>query len=164
MTIGVTSSIMIKPRTIPKKNSMSDVEVKAFPVAASRVGRWLIWNLKMYRLKSTADISFLLGVCFEQLCVSSGALTINGDNRISIKIFGGFAVSTSGKAYIRYNGAIDDAVALLPLIGSSVVAAEATIEGGLQIKFSSGAVLVIFDDSDQFESFTIEQGEKIIVV
>lgn len=118
----------------------------------------------MYRLKSTTDISFLLGVCFEQLCVSSGALTINGDNRISIKIFGSFAVSTSGKAYIRYNGAIDDAVALLPLIGSSVVAAEATIEGGLQIKFSSGAILVIFDDSDQFESFTIEQGEKIIVV
>ncbi|HET7332011.1 hypothetical protein [Dyella sp.] len=118
----------------------------------------------MYRLKSTTDLSFLSDVCIEQLCVSAGALTIGGDNRVSIKIFASFAISTLGRSYTRFNGSVEDAMALLPLIGDCIREAKATVDGGMQVDFKSGAVLMVFDDSDQFESFTIEYGDLLIVV
>lgn len=55
-------------------------------------------------------------------------------------------------------------MALFPLIGDVIAVAKATTCGGLRLNFQSGALLEVPDDSTQYESFTISNGEKLIVV
>jgi hypothetical protein len=118
----------------------------------------------MHRLKASEDISFLVGVGVEQICVSTGAFTINGEGRVSIKMFGGFALAMPGRPLQRFEGRVEDAAALFPLLADRIGHAVATAEGGLQLKFQSGAVLIVFDEDDHYESFTIENDERLIVI
>ncbi|GLQ89139.1 DUF6188 family protein [Dyella flagellata] len=118
----------------------------------------------MHRLDDAIDLSFLAGICVEQICVSAGGSTINGEGRVSIKIFGGFAISTPKQPSVRFEGVVEDAAALFPLLGDSIKKAHATPEGGLRLDFNSGAALEIFSDNDQYECFTIGNGDVLIVV
>jgi hypothetical protein len=118
----------------------------------------------MHRLDSAVDLSFLADVCIEQICVSTGATTINGEGRVSVKVFGGFAISTPRSSCVRFEGAVEDAAALLPLLGDRIREAQATPDGGLKLDFDSGTVLELFSDCDQYECFTVENGDVLIVV
>lgn len=118
----------------------------------------------MYGLKNTEDLSFLLGACVSQIVVSLSALGIDFDQPVRLTIFSTFAVSIAGKPLIRFDGSAEDSLALFPLISDVITAASATVRGGLQVSFKSGSVLEIFDDSKQYESFTISNGAQLIVV
>ena len=118
----------------------------------------------MHRLDGATDLSFLAGVCVEQICVSTGASTINGEGRVSIRVFGGFAISTPKLSCVQFEGTVEDAAALFPLLGDRIRVAQATPDGGLKLDFNSGTALEIFSDSDQYECFTIENGGVLIVV
>lgn len=118
----------------------------------------------MYGLKSTEDLSFLLNACVSQIVVSRSALKIDFDQQTCLTIFSAFAMKIANQAKMRFNGSMEDATALFPLIGDVITAAKATTSGGLQVDFQSGALLEIFDDSKQYESFTISNGEQLIVV
>jgi hypothetical protein len=118
----------------------------------------------MYGLKNTEDLSFLLGACVSQIVISLSALSIDFDQPARLTIFSSFAVSIADNPLIRFDGSAEDSVALLPLISDVITAASATTSGGLRVNFKSGAVLEIFDDSKQYESFTISNGDQLIVV
>jgi len=118
----------------------------------------------MYGLKNTEDISFLLNACVSQIVVSQSALKIDFDQPIRLTILSAFAVSITGQPMRRFDGSVEDAIALFPLISNVITAAKATTSGGLQVNFSSGAQLEIFDDSKQYESFTISNGDHLIVI
>jgi hypothetical protein len=118
----------------------------------------------MYGLKNTEDLSFLLNACVSQIVVSLSALKIDFDQPARLTIFSAFAVSIADQPMIRFDGSAKDSVALFPLIGDVITAAKATTSGGLQVNFKSGAVLEIFDDSKQYESFTISNGDQLIVI
>jgi hypothetical protein len=118
----------------------------------------------MYRLKSTADISFLLGARLEQVCVSVTVLKLNFDRDVKLEILSDFAVSKPGLAYVKFIDSIQDASALFPLLGDVISEATVTPDGGLEVTFTAGARLELFDTSDQYESFLITNGDQLIVV
>jgi hypothetical protein len=118
----------------------------------------------MYRLKKSEDLGFIVGSTIEQVCASNTTLTINGDRDSYIRIFSGFSITTRTQSCTVFNGSAEDASVLLQLIGDVVEAATATDEGGLRVNFRSGLILDVFDDSDQYESFVIGNGDKQIIV
>jgi hypothetical protein len=79
-------------------------------------------------------------------------------------MFSAFAIRIANQSMIRLDGSTEDAAVLFPLIGDVITAAKATSSGGLQLNFQSGALLEVHDDSAQYESFTIANGEQLIVV
>ncbi|GLQ98169.1 hypothetical protein [Dyella mobilis] len=117
----------------------------------------------MYKLDRNTDFSFLAGVHIDQICVSTGASTIAGDRQVVIKIFGGFAIGQSRPPLKRFEGEIEDAVALFSLLGDGIKSANAAVDGGLELAFDSGTVLEIFSDNDQYECFTVENGDVLVV-
>jgi hypothetical protein len=118
----------------------------------------------MYGLKNTIDLSFLLTASVSQVVVSLSALSIDFDKPVRLTIYSTFAVGLSGQPMSQFNGSTEDAQALFPLIGDAISEAKATASGGLQVTFESGSVLEIFDDSEQYESFSIANGDQLIVV
>lgn len=118
----------------------------------------------MYGLKSTEDLSFLLNACVSQIVVGKSALKIDFDQQTCLAIFSAFATRGANQTKVRFNGSAEDATALFPLIGDIVTDAKATTGGGLQLDFQSGALLEVFDDSKQYESFTISNGDHLIVI
>jgi hypothetical protein len=118
----------------------------------------------MYGLRNTEDLSFLIDACVSQIVVSLSALRIDFDQPVRLTIFSAFAVSIADSPLTRFDGSARDSLALFPLISDVVTAASATTSGGLQVNFKSGAVLEVFDDSKQYESFTISNGDQLIVV
>lgn len=118
----------------------------------------------MYGLKNTIDLSFLLRASVLQIVVSLSALSIDFDKAVRLTIFSSFAVGLPDQPMSKFNGSTDDALALFPLIGDVISEAKATASGGLQVIFESGSVLEIFDDSEQYESFSIANGDQLIVV
>jgi hypothetical protein len=118
----------------------------------------------MYGLKNTIDLSFLLRASVSQIVVSLSALSIDFDKAVRLTIFSSFAVGLPGQPMSKFNGSTEDAPALFPLIGDVISEAKATASGGLQVIFESGSVLEIFDDSEQYESFSIANGDQLIVV
>lgn len=118
----------------------------------------------MYGLKNTIDLSFLLTASVSQIVVSLSALSIDFDKAIRLTIFSTFAVGLAGQPMTQFNGSTEDALALFPLIGDVISEAKATASGGLKVIFESGSVLEIFDDSEQYESFSIANGDQLIVV
>jgi hypothetical protein len=52
----------------------------------------------------------------------------------------------------------------LKLVGATVTRARGVKDGTLTLEFDNGASLIVFDASDQFESYTITRpGETIVV-
>lgn len=117
----------------------------------------------MYGLKITENLSFLLNACVSQIVVSQSALKIDFDQQTRLTIFSTFAMKIADQAMMQFNGSTEDAAALFPLIGDVITTAKATTSGGLHLNFKSGALLEVFDDSKQYESFTISNGDQLIV-
>ncbi len=118
----------------------------------------------MYRLSKDADLSFLRGVELQQVCVGCNEVILNFDQDVRITILSSFAVAYKrGVPPIRYDDASGGS-AFLALLHGTVSRGEPTDEGGLLITFRSGASITVFDDSDQYESFWLSNGNKQIIV
>jgi hypothetical protein len=118
----------------------------------------------MYGLKNTVDLSFFLRAAVTQICVSNSALIINFDKSVRLTILSTFSVSPTNGVSNRLDSYAASASALFPLIGETIAAVRATESGGLRMEFQSGIYLDVFDDSEQFESFWIADGENLIIV
>lgn len=118
----------------------------------------------MFGLIPGSDFSFLIGHQVNQVCFGEyqtqiqllpasisfeckHVLTISKDNRVIV---------TEGEAPPNTN--------LVCLLGSTLTAAQVVEEDVLQLIFSNGDRLTLFDDSPQFESFQIQCGDIFIVV
>src|SRR4051812_45424403 len=117
----------------------------------------------MYRLANTEDLSFFAGIELLQVCVGTNDVILRFDRDVTLTILSDYAVGPDG-ATTRYERAADGALCLLPLLSSSVVGAIATDDGDLKVAFASGAVLVAFDTSERYESFSVASGTRLIVV
>lgn len=118
----------------------------------------------MYRLPKTQDLSFLIGVELEQVCVGRHAVILNFDRSVQISMLTSFAIaSRRGELPVTHDDSVAGGSAMLACLGESVARAEATDDGGLLLEFVSGTTLTIIDDSEQYESFWIGYGDELIV-
>jgi hypothetical protein len=118
----------------------------------------------MYRLSKQTDLSFLVGIQLLQVCVGRNEVILNFDNDARITILSDFATGKHGDVLHRHQQPTSGALAIFPLLHSTVAQAVVTASGGLLLIFSTAECLEIFDTSSQYESFWIMRGDTKIVV
>jgi hypothetical protein len=117
----------------------------------------------MYRLSKDEDLRFLLNAELIQVCVGKNEVILNFDNDARITVLSDFHVRTP-KFDERFSEPVLGARAVCEFLHYAVGGATATSEGDLELRFSSGGSLKIFDTSDQYESFLISfRGKEIVV-
>jgi hypothetical protein len=119
----------------------------------------------MYGLPEDLDLSFFIGTTLIQLGMGEHqiAFVLHPDVRLSV---GSRMRLTNPEAEMF---TIDEdyretAGVLLHLISHDVQTANRTPSGALRLEWSNGAALEVDDDSDQYESYTINHGDRLIVV
>jgi hypothetical protein len=83
---------------------------------------------------------------------------------ISIMVASDMRLTEPDGARMDTEGTKTAAGPILGLLGQSVEAVSGRPDGTLKITWTSGVVLEVFDTWKEFESYTISQGETIIVV
>jgi hypothetical protein len=125
--------------------------------------RGLLKSSIVYGLPKQTALSFLIGkqvfhVCFGEYCTSIGfdtvGITFEGKYTHTI---------TDGREDVQERGSYPN-VDLIRLLGKTVVAATVIEDGTVEVSFSHGDRLRLFDDSPQYESYKISNGDQLIVV
>lgn len=118
----------------------------------------------MYGLPHNIKLDFFVNTIFIQMCIGAHDLILNFDNNVSITI-------TSSVACMVPNGNIQKetvfrniASVLGLLLNHAVVSVNSNEAGTLKLEVDNGGMIEIYDDSKEFESYVIHNGEQIIVV
>ena len=118
----------------------------------------------MYGLPHNTSLAFFNGKTLLQVCFGAHDLLLNFDGDVSVMVSSSVGCMDSGGAIQRYDDFRDAAPALLTLLNQTVMSAEGGREGTLTLRFDGGRPLAIYDDSKEYESYTIKNGEQLIVV
>ena len=109
------------------------------------------------------DLSFFVGATLTQICLGENDLGLNFDLPfIRVMMQSDFAIRALGQEAMRHDLALGH---LLRSFLNREVSGTAWAElGTLVLTFVGGDQILVFDDSDQFESYTINHAEQIIFV
>ena len=118
----------------------------------------------MYRLPKNINLAFFLTREIEQICFGANSLILNFDGYLSVNVTSSIGLADSTGRMQEYLDFREGAQTLLALINQPVTSATSDEAGTLLLTFASGTVLAIYDDSDQFESYFIQNGDQLIVV
>jgi hypothetical protein len=118
----------------------------------------------MYGLPVGVDLSFFRARTLIQICVGGHDIIFNFDDTLSISVTSAIGYTASKDVYRRYEDFPQAMSHVVALLNGVVAAAKGASDGTLNIEFSNGARLDIFDDSQQFESYVIRHRDRLIVV
>jgi hypothetical protein len=109
------------------------------------------------------DLSFFVGATLTQVCLGENDLGLNFDHPfIRVMMQSDFGTRALDQEAMRHDLALGH---LLRSFLLREVSSAAWAElGTLILTFVGGDQILVFDDSDQFESYTINHGEQTIVV
>jgi hypothetical protein len=113
----------------------------------------------MYGLPRDFDGSVLVGRTLEMVCFSQYQVYLHFDAETTITIEGAFSYKTDHPVDVPVQQSN-----LMELIGASVSAARGDENGTLCLVFDNGATLEVYDDTKQYECYTISYGGKVIIV
>jgi hypothetical protein len=88
----------------------------------------------------------------------------NFDNGVSLTVMSSLAYMGSDGNIQQSENFREAAPAVLALLDRTVLSAEGTEAGTLTLHFDGGGMLIIYDDSEHYESYTIEHEGQTIVV
>lgn len=112
---------------------------------------------------STMDLSFFTGTTLVQICLGSNDLGLNFDiPPIQIMMQSDFGTRAVGQEKMLHNPT--DGHLLRSFLNREVSDASWGEKGTLILTFTGGDQVLIFDDSDQSESYTISHSGQTIVV
>lgn len=118
----------------------------------------------MYGIPKDLNLSFFSEKTLLQLCFGMNDIIFNFTDNVSITV-------TSLIGYVVADGKIkkcedfrNAADFLLKLLHESIISAQKIDEGTLCLVFRDNKKIYIYDDSKQFESYIIKNGNSIIVV
>ena len=118
----------------------------------------------MYGLPEDLDLSFFVGTTLIQLGMGEHqiAFVLHPDVRLAVestmRLFQPDEPAVTIDDY-RSSGGV-----LLSLISHDVRRASRTASGALRLEWSTGAALEVDDDSERYESYTINHGDRVIVI
>jgi hypothetical protein len=118
----------------------------------------------MYGLPSDTNLDFLVTKILIQVCFGANDLILNFTDDISIAIFSSIGIGPNVDTITRHSNFTEISNEILKLLNQQISKIRWTTEGTLSLTIN-GTVLLIFDDSEQFESYTIKpsHGQQIIV-
>jgi|APFre7841882630_1041343.scaffolds.fasta_scaffold58662_2 hypothetical protein len=118
----------------------------------------------MYGLPTQFDVAVFVGKTLDLICYSANTISFSFTEDVIITIMGSFIYrqelhEISNKQSVRLLSSN-----LMGLIDKSVSRADGWQDGTLNLYFDNGHILTLLDDSQQYESYIIQIGNKEIVV
>jgi hypothetical protein len=118
----------------------------------------------MYGLDTTIDLSFLKGNEIIQIAIGIYQVIFVFDNSIKLSVESEFTVRAHEGDSRWQSGRPSAAAPALRLLGASVKSVEGQADGTLELVFSEGMSLKVFDNTKEYESYTITRAGQTIVV
>lgn len=120
----------------------------------------------MFGLKVGTDVGALKGCSLESIDLTEHQVQLGLDSLtgITLSIESEFSITGSGGEARRYGQPRDAAQALADRLGVVVTEAGVAAPGTLTLCWADGSVLEVFDSNENFESYQIHLGERLIVV
>jgi hypothetical protein len=118
----------------------------------------------MYGLPSNTQLDFFKGKTLLQACFGVHDLILNFTEKVSISIFSSVGVGLEGRDFDRHSGFNEVSRELLRFLNRAVVDVRWTSEGTVSLIFDEGDALQIYDDSPEYESYTITSPAGLLVV
>lgn len=118
----------------------------------------------MYGLPEDVDLSFLLNSQLLKLRRYEWNLILEFDAPVEINIESRALFSHAGNVSEWVCGCSEKEVVSNAMVGATIVSFSATRSGTLEIDFSNGSKLSVFDNSKEFESYTISGPGLTVVV
>lgn len=118
----------------------------------------------MYGVPTDLDLDIFTGAGLEQVCVGQFHVQFNFEGGRSIGVEGRWQIlGQLGDPFADVaRGAIGTAVPFHPLLGQRVVGGSVHPPEWFELRFEGGFALRIFDDSEQYESFSIQPGDIFV--
>ncbi len=118
----------------------------------------------MYGLPKDLSLEFLFGQTLLQVCIGAHDLILNFDNDVSMTVTSRIGCAGADATEHEYDDFKKAASDLMVFLNQTIAKAEGREDGTLRLAFDTGETLTIYDDSAEYESYTIRHGEKVIVV
>ncbi len=119
----------------------------------------------MYGLPSDIDLSFFCGTTLSEVRVTTNDMILTLDEGdVELHIESPIRCAYPDGMDRRYDSLPEAASTVAILLAQTVVSAEGDTDGTLNLGFSGGGHLYVYDDSDHYESYNISYGEGTIVV
>ena len=118
----------------------------------------------MYGVPQNLDIAFLHGASVIQVCLSQHQIQLHFHPVGSISIEGRWELHDANDFRIdrSHDTPNRPPYQLHRLLGQHVAATEVAAPGSFSLRFETGELLRVFDDSKQFESFSIQPGDIFV--
>jgi hypothetical protein len=118
----------------------------------------------MYGVPSELDLSRLKRAALVQLCIGQYQVDFNFSPETSISVEGSWELrDAAGKLIDQIKrGTQADALHAQVLLGQTVDGFSVDAPRSFCLRFNSGHLLTIFDDSVQYESFSIQPGDIFV--
>jgi hypothetical protein len=118
----------------------------------------------MYGLPSDPAIDVLKGQSLIQVCFGENDLFLNFSRNVSFEVFSSIGLGVDPGAISRSTDFLEVSQELLRLLSVLVSDVSWANDGTISITFETGYVVELYDDSEQFESYTIKRPGGVVVV
>jgi hypothetical protein len=118
----------------------------------------------MYGLPKNIELGFLLKKELQSVSFGLHEVILCFDDYLKITVTSECSYQLKAGEIIEIDSYIASASLICALISHSIVEARGDEDGTLILQFSNGDKFTIFDDSEQYESYQIKHGDKLIVV
>jgi Family of unknown function (DUF6188) len=118
----------------------------------------------MYGLPANTLLDFLKGKTLLQVCFGAHDLILNLTDKISISIFSSVGVGLEGSIVDKHTAFEEVSGDLLQFLNKGVADVHWTPEGTVTLIFDDRRSVQIYDDSPQYESYTINSPKGLMVV
>jgi len=118
----------------------------------------------MYGLPPDIDLLFLKEATLLQVCIGENEVVLGFFPQISIMVASTIRVVRPEGSMQTLEDARDAGISLSRLLGDSIQEVAGSTDGTLCLTWGSGEVVEILDTWKEFESYTIQKGDRIIVV
>lgn len=99
-----------------------------------------------------------------QVCIGQHQVQLRFDGHRAVSIETRYTVQDPSGEQQEFVDVPAGAAALAALLGRRVDRVTGTTDGTLTLTFVTGATVTVYDDSDQYESYQINDGDRLIVV
>jgi hypothetical protein len=118
----------------------------------------------MHGLPSDTNVGFLYSATLTQVCVGENETILNLHPGISIMIASSVGMHRQGQPERTFDEPRELGQALFSLLGAVVTDISIVSPGTLRMTWSTGDTTDILDSWKDYESYTVKNGDNIIVV
>jgi Family of unknown function (DUF6188) len=118
----------------------------------------------MYGLPSDPAVDVLKGQTLIQICFGENDLFLNFSGNLSFGIYSSIGLGVNADRVIKSSDFVKLSQELLRLLSVLVSDVTWAKDGRISITFETGYVVELYDDSEQFESYTIKRPDGVVIV